>query len=175
MQKGWIIIILAIFMSACVFSSPMTYELSGINRNKLLITNGSFCKWAGLGSEWKKKRSEKGTVRYYNDIYKAGVAVIAACPRNGEKRKVDVLAGELASSLDNREFVEGRNEDGFLWQVWNGKVDKDKIQMIIAVTKFNGCWYSFSLFGSPPLALESIADFESAVNGFKCGKDWRWR
>lgn len=153
----------------------MTSQLSTINRDKILITNGKYCKWGGLPKSWKKHKSTKGTVRYYNSLYNSGIGVIATCPIRGEKREKRVLAGEIFASLEDRTLL-SENDDGYiLWQVWKGKENGKELNIKVALIKDIGCALDFSLISEFEFEKNELNDFDNAVKNVVCKEDFKWK
>lgn len=158
-----------------MFTTPRSYTLSAVSRNKLLLANGQYCKWSGLPHSWKKRGTKKGVVRYFNRDLLTGIAVMATCPKKGEKRSLQTLAGELASSLDNREKLYDQEQDGMLWQRWKGYLNGDSVELFFAVTLKLGCVFDFTAIEKGHVANQAQLDLRGAVDGLECDEEWRWK
>ncbi|MFH1654375.1 MAG: hypothetical protein ABIE74_10040 [Pseudomonadota bacterium] len=168
--KFVIAIICIALLSGCIFGKGPGPRVMGYRHGTVFLTGKVHYNVGELSKDWKKLKSRARAILFFNREFDASISTSGYCERGDSVRKLDQLAGELASSLKNRRTISEKylsldGKDAYSLET-RGTLDDAPVYMNVVVVKKGGCSFNFLLIVSDGLSDKVKSDFAQFYGGF---------
>lgn len=168
-------IIICVFLlssvGGCIFGPSSSRGVMSYRNSRVYLQGGGFYKVGELPSGWKKFRTSSKAISFYNKEFSSSITTDAFCGRSFNDNPLEVLAGELISTLANhgavstKELMLGGRKA--LRMSAEGDMDGADVKMDAVVLKKGHCNFDFILV-SPSGADEKVrSEFEDFFKPFE--------
>ncbi|MFH1874526.1 MAG: hypothetical protein ABH859_05000 [Pseudomonadota bacterium] len=164
-------IMFCFYFGNCSLKGRETVGVTTYKHNKVFLKGGGHYLVGQLPDGWQRIKVSDQLITFYNKEYDASITTDAFCDESFVDRPLEVLAGELASALNDRTTTSTEtlmlNSRQAYRQKVAGKMDGVPVKMDIVVVKKNTCNFDFVAVMPPHNSTQVTQDFETFFNGFQ--------